>query len=60
MNLGEFRKQTEGMPDDIEIFVRPATNPCGNIIEADRVAKDTYGFFGKTIPCLIVEPEDPA
>ena len=29
----------------------------GNIIEAGCADKSTYGFFGESIDCVIIEPE---
>ena len=57
MNVGQLKKQIESIPDDTEVFIRCAVNPCGNIITADRAEKSTYGFFGQSIDCIIMEPE---
>ena len=57
MKVSELRKQIEGVPDDTEVFIRCCVNPCGNIVEALKAQKDTYGFFGESINCIIIEPD---
>lgn len=58
--VSELKKQLEDRPDDMEVYIRCCVNPCGNIIEAKEVSKTTYGFFGKSIDCIIIEPDiDP-
>jgi len=56
MKVKDLKKQIEDLPDDMEVYIRCAVNPCGNIIEALEAKKDTYGFFGEDIPCIIIEP----
>ena len=58
MNVGDLKKQIGDLPDDLEVFIRAKVNPCGNIIEARKANKDTYGFFGKSIDCVIIEPDE--
>jgi len=58
MRIKDLKKQIEGLEDDLEVFIRAATNQCGNIIEAGEAVESTYGFFGKSIGCLIIEPEN--
>jgi len=43
--------------DDLEIFIRNSFNICGNIQELDQVEKSTYGFFGSSIPCIILNTD---
>ena len=57
MNVKDLKEQVANLPDDMEVFIRAKTNPCGNIIEAGSASKNTYGFFGKSIDCVIIEPE---
>ena len=57
MKMSELRKQIENVPDDIEIFLRCCVNPCGNIVELKAANKDTHGFFGRSIDCIIMEPD---
>jgi hypothetical protein len=56
MKIKELKEQLKNIPDDTEVFIRCAVNPCGNIIEAGSADKSTYGFFGKDIDCIIIEP----
>ena len=57
MKIKDLKRQIENIPDDTEIFIRCCVNPCGNIVEAKKAAKDTYGFFGNSIDCIIIEPD---
>ena len=57
MNIKELKKQIADFPDHMEVFIRAKVNPFGNIIEAGSAEKSTYGFFGKSIDCVIIEPE---
>ena len=57
MKVAQLKEQLKDVPDDIEVFIRCCVNPCGNIVEASESKKDTYGFFGKSIDCIIIEPE---
>lgn len=41
-----------------EVFLRTPT-PTGNIAELERVEDSTYGFFGKDIPCIILDWDRP-
>ena len=60
MKVKDLKEQIDSVPDDIEVFIRCCINPCGNIVEAKSANKDTYGFFGKAIDCVIIEPDiDP-
>lgn len=56
MTVKEFREQLKDKDDDMEVFIRCTTNPCGNIVDAEEVSETTYGFFGSSIPCIIIEP----
>lgn len=59
MNVKELKEQLEKLPEgsnDLEVYVRCTINPTGNIIDVREVKESTYGFFGKDIPCIIIEP----
>lgn len=58
MKVKDLKEQIEGVDDELEVFIRCAVNLCGNIIEADRADKSTYGSFGVSIDCIIIEPEN--
>lgn len=57
MKVKDLKEQIARLPDDMEVFIRAKVNPCGNIISAGSADKSTYGFFGKSIDCVIIEPE---
>lgn len=57
MKASELKEQIKNIPGDTEIFLRCCVNPCGNIVEAKAAKKDTYGFFGKSVDCIIIEPD---
>jgi hypothetical protein len=42
------------LTDDVEVFIRNSHNPCGNISELEQVEISKYGFFGKDVPCIIL------
>ena len=51
----ELLENIKDFSDDIEIFFKNRINPCGNINSADKIEKSTYGFFGDSIDCLIID-----
>lgn len=57
MRIKDLKEQIKDYNDDLEVYIRCVHNPCGNIKEAGKANKDTYGFFGESIPCVIIEPE---
>ena len=57
LKVRDLKKALEGLDDDLEVYIRHH-HICGNIVEAGECNKDTYGFFGKSIDCVIIEPCD--
>ena len=57
MKVKDLKEQIAELQDDMEVFIRAKVNQCGNIIEAGCADKSTYGFFGESIDCVIIEPE---
>lgn len=57
ITVKQLKEQLSNMPDDYEVFMRCAVNPCGNIIDVKAAAKTTYCSFGQLIDCVIVEPD---
>ena len=43
--------------DEIEIFIRDSINPCGNIGSLEQIEVSTYGSFGESVPCIILNTE---
>ena len=58
MKVKTLRKHLKDLPASMEVFIRCTHNPCGNIVEAGKASQDSYGFFGESIPCVILEPEN--
>lgn len=58
MNIKELKDKIENISDDTEVFIRCVKNVCGNIVEAEKADKSTYGFFGKCLDCVIIEPSE--
>jgi hypothetical protein len=56
LKIKDLKEQIKDLPDDMEVFIRCCSNPCGNIIEAGKASKDVYGFFGEHVDCIIIEP----
>lgn len=54
MKVKDLRKALDRKDDDMEIFIENSINPIGNISELCEARDDTYGFFGKDIPCIIL------
>ena len=54
MKAKRLKEIVNKIDDDFNIFVRNSINPCGNIQELEQAEISTYGFFGKDIPCLIL------
>ena len=57
MNVGRVKELLKDMDNDLEFFVRNSVNPCGNIQELEQIEVSSYGFFGKDIPCLILNTD---
>jgi hypothetical protein len=55
-SVKDLKDQIKDLPDDMEVFIRCHVNPVGNMSHVGEAAKSTYGFFGTSIPCLIIEP----
>ena len=56
MTVKQLRDALAGMADDLPVFFRRVTPICGNIEEAGSARVDRFGFFGQSLPCVIVEP----
>ena len=54
MKVGRLKELLSNLDENLEIFIRNSHNICGNISELDQVEKSTYGFFGKSIDCIIL------
>lgn len=54
LNVKRLKELLNKFDDDVEIMIRNSNNPCGNIAELYQVEKSSYGFFGASIPCIIL------
>ena len=54
MKAKRLKELLEIVDDNTEIFIRNTVNICGGISELERVEESSYGFFGKSIPCVIL------
>lgn len=51
-DLKEFLKDLD---DELEIYIKNSVNVCGNISELAEAKTNTYGSFGESIPCVILD-----
>ena len=54
VKVGDLKKILSDLPDDLEILVR-RIGGIGNVSEIGSVSKSSYGFFGTSIDCLILD-----
>jgi hypothetical protein len=59
LTVGELRDQIANLPADMEVKIRVCYNPVGNIVDAGTADVSTYGSFGVSVPCVILEPAFP-
>jgi len=55
MTIKELRESIANMPDDLDVLFRRVSPITGNVEPAGHIEKSTYGFFGQSIPCVIIE-----
>jgi hypothetical protein len=58
MKAKRLKGIVNSIDDDFDIFIRNSVNPCGSIQQLEQVEVSTYGFFGKDIPCLILNTDN--
>lgn len=54
MKVSELRELLKDLDGDEEVYIRNSVNPTGNIAELEQVELSTYGFFGRSIDCIIL------
>ena len=54
MKVRKLKDIISNLDDNLDIFIRNSVNICGGVSELEQVEKATYGFFGDSIPCLIL------
>lgn len=58
LTVGELKKKLNQFDDDIEVFCKPSTS-VGNTGEVYYVWQDTYMFFGKELPGVVLSDSEP-
>lgn len=56
MKVKELMAMLEKYDGNTEVMTKK-TNYCGNIGSIHSVREDSYGFFGKSISCIILSDE---
>ena len=56
MTVKELCEALSKFPDDMEVLTKK-TELLGNVAYVNSVKKDSYGFFGKDIPCVLLTDE---
>ncbi len=56
LTVKQVRDALAEMDGTLPLFFRRVSSICGNIEEAGSIRLDTYGSWGKSLPCVIIEP----
>lgn len=56
MSVKELREILKDFDDDVEVMTKK-TEILGNIGYVNSVRKDSYGFFGTDVPCVLLTDE---
>lgn len=56
MTVKELRDILKDFDDDVDVMTKK-TELLGNIGEVNSVRKDSYGFFGVDVPCVLLTDE---
>ena len=56
MTVKELRNALNNYPDDMEVLTKK-TEILGNVGYINSVRKDSYGFFGDDVPCVLLTDE---
>lgn len=54
MTIQQLINKLKKLDPELEVFL-PISNGIGNISPLRNVKPSTYGFFGKSIPCVILD-----
>lgn len=57
MKVKRLKEILENMDDEFDVFIRNSINPLGNISKLSQIESSTYGSFGESIPCLILNTD---
>ena len=56
MTVKELREALSKFSDDMEVLTKK-TELLGNVAYVNSVKKDSYGFFGTDVPCVLLTDE---
>ena len=56
MTIAELKKSLNKYPDDMKVMTKK-TEILGNVGNVNSVRRDSYGFFGADIPCVLLTDE---
>lgn len=56
MKVSEVIEELSKYPSDLEVLTKK-TDICGNVGLVFSVRQDSYGFFGKDLPCVLITDE---
>ncbi len=57
MRVKDLKEALSEFSDDTEVFIANSVNICGNISPLCEAREDVYGFFGTSVPCIILGSE---
>lgn len=56
MKVSEVIEELQKYPSNLEVLTKK-TDICGNVGLVFSVRQDSYGFFGKSLPCVLITDE---
>lgn len=56
MKVSEVIEELSKYPSDLEVLTKK-TDICGNVGLVFSVRQDSYGFFGRDLPCVLITDE---
>ena len=56
MTVKQLKEALDTFEDDLEIMTKK-TEILGNVADVNSVRKDSYGFFGVDVPCVLLTDE---
>lgn len=57
MTVKDLIKKLKTQKGDKEVLFKFVTMPTGNCDHVGKVRKTTYGFFGQSVPCIMLTNE---
>lgn len=56
LTIGQLKQAIASFPDDLPVYFRRISPIAGNVEEAGSIQQGAVGFFGRELPCAIIEP----